>query len=222
MRASRRTQREFGRHLSRYVKYILSISFVFLFRTCKQNPNAKPFKNKGWPYYNDVFKIMPVKAKGGHVFRPAHGGHDGTNSEAEIAEDDGEEEEEEEEEDDDDDEDEDEDEDEEEVDELDGSDDIEALAEEDEAESSEDSKDDEESEPEARVTGSRSRSAMVSLFLFHFISCIQCCAGHSGVLSKASIPGYSQYPEQKATAGTRHQCHARCRDTAPQPQWYTW
>ncbi|KAI1788695.1 hypothetical protein LXA43DRAFT_869862, partial [Ganoderma leucocontextum] len=28
---------------------------------------AKPFKNKGWPYYEDMVKIMPVKAKGGNV-----------------------------------------------------------------------------------------------------------------------------------------------------------
>ncbi|KAM5537002.1 hypothetical protein V8D89_009331 [Ganoderma adspersum] len=86
-------------------------------------------------------KIMPVKAKGSHVFHPAHGSHDGTKgAEMEKAE-------------------EDEDEDEEEVDELDGSDDIKTLAEEDEK-GSEDSKEDKESDTEARVTGGRSRSVL--------------------------------------------------------------
>ncbi|PIL30820.1 hypothetical protein GSI_06988 [Ganoderma sinense ZZ0214-1] len=72
----------------------------------------------GWPYYNKAIKIMPVKAKRGNIFHPAHGGRDSINPEDEDDKD-------------------------EDVDELDGSD--EALAAEDECEE-EGSKNSEDSE----------------------------------------------------------------------------
>nr|VWP01569.1 Uncharacterized protein [Ganoderma boninense] len=84
--------------------------------------------------------IMPVKAKGGHVFKPAHGGHDGIDLEVGKVGEDGKGEEDEE----------------EEVDELDRSDNIEALEAEDEDKDEEDSEDLEDSEggDEDGATGS--------------------------------------------------------------------
>ncbi|KAJ6448294.1 hypothetical protein C8R45DRAFT_1115377 [Mycena sanguinolenta] len=35
-----------------------------------QHPDAKKFRNKGWPYMNQMEKLVPSKAKGTHVFRP--------------------------------------------------------------------------------------------------------------------------------------------------------
>ncbi|KAF7338998.1 Myb-DNA-bind-3 domain-containing protein [Mycena venus] len=37
----------------------------------KQYPDAEQFENKGWPFHELMAPVMPNKAKGGHVFRPA-------------------------------------------------------------------------------------------------------------------------------------------------------
>lgn len=37
----------------------------------KQYPDAEQFENKGWPFHELMAPVMPNKAKGSHVFRPA-------------------------------------------------------------------------------------------------------------------------------------------------------
>jgi hypothetical protein len=34
-------------------------------------PKAKPFRNKGWPYFQRIALIVPSKAKGAHVYYPS-------------------------------------------------------------------------------------------------------------------------------------------------------
>ncbi|KAF7371621.1 hypothetical protein MVEN_00017600 [Mycena venus] len=37
---------------------------------CIAHPDAKPFRNKGWPYLEQMEKLIPSQARGNHVFRP--------------------------------------------------------------------------------------------------------------------------------------------------------
>ncbi|KAJ7477741.1 hypothetical protein B0H11DRAFT_2424779 [Mycena galericulata] len=37
------------------------------------HPNAKPFRNKGWPYYSQLEGLVPPETSGIHIYRPSQG-----------------------------------------------------------------------------------------------------------------------------------------------------
>ncbi|KAH9933725.1 uncharacterized protein B0H18DRAFT_981763 [Fomitopsis serialis] len=37
----------------------------------EKHPEAEPFRNKGWPHFEDMKELMPSKVKGTHAFHPA-------------------------------------------------------------------------------------------------------------------------------------------------------
>ncbi|KAJ7776063.1 hypothetical protein DFH07DRAFT_951971 [Mycena maculata] len=59
------------------------------------HPNAKPFRNKGWPYYSQLEELVPPETSSIHIYRPSQGTGAGDSDEDLVPSDDNDEQEDE-------------------------------------------------------------------------------------------------------------------------------